>query len=60
MIETAKQWVKAREVIAMALAEIAGRQNTTGHDLQNAAMIIARLAHNSPPILLAFADELKD
>lgn len=53
----AAQWLAAREVIVKFLAEFGQAEQRAQH---NAAALIARLANHDPPILLVYANEIKD
>lgn len=57
--KSARQWLRARNCIAKALAEIWALPELPDHE-HNAAAIIARLAHLDPPLLLCEPDEMKE
>lgn len=56
----ADSFVASRQIIAGALAEREGSATVTANHLAFATAVIARLAHHEPPLLVAFADELKE
>ena len=56
----AKIWMDARRIIAYALAQREGKMLATADHLDFATAVIARLAHNEPPLLICAADEMKE
>lgn len=56
--DEARIWLLSRNLIAKALTEMTA--DTEDECKQNAAVIIARLAANKPPLLICTMDQIKD
>lgn len=59
MNESVREWLEAKAIIKKFLIELGIKQTEEQLD-HNTSALIARLAHNNPPLLIIYAHNMKE